>query len=258
MILTNPSRSVEVIKCALGEVMADIVIQDGMIVNVFTKELIKNTVAIKSGRIARINNCDDVTGVNTEIIEADGKIVSPGFIESHIHVESSMLTLTQFCAATVIRGTTTIVIDPHEIANVLGVKGVKLLLKEREELPFRCLVEVPSCVPAVADFENAGANLDVEAVAELLKEDTFALAEMMNFPGVLLCVPEVLQKINAAHRANKIVEGHAPGISGKELNAYISAGISSDHETTTVEEALEKLRLGIKLQIREGSFAKDL
>ncbi len=258
MIINDPPRTVEMIKCAVGEISADLVIQNGIIANVLTKELINDSLAVKSGRIARIGSCTDIIGKDTNVIDADGKIISPGFIESHIHVESSMLTLTQFSAAIAPHGTTTTVIDPHEIANVLGARGVRLLIEEKKQLPLRYLIEVPSCVPAVSGFENAGAELNAKDVAELLKEDTFGLAEMMNFPGVFLGVPEVLEKINSALQVNKIVEGHAPGVSGNNLNAYIGAGISSDHEATTIEEGLEKLRLGMKLQIREGSFAKDL
>ncbi len=246
------------VDCAAGREPADTVILGTRVVNVYTRELLDADVAIKGGRIARVGDVSDITGAKTSVISRSGAVLSPGFIESHIHIESSMLTPTQFCAAVLPRGTTTAVVDPHEIANVLGVKGVRLVIDEVSKLPMRVLVEVPSCVPALEGFETSGATLDVPAIRQLLGEDTHALAEMMNFPGVYLGTHEVLDKIQAAHDAGKIVEGHAPGLSGNLLNAYVSSGIYSDHESEGFDEALEKLRLGVKVQIREGSFAKNL
>ncbi|MCK5141025.1 MAG: adenine deaminase, partial [Candidatus Heimdallarchaeota archaeon] len=156
-------------------------------------------------------------------------------------------------------GTTTCVIDPHELANVAGVQGLEVFLEQAKKSPIRFLIEAPSCVPSLPGFETSGAELNSAAITQLMeREDIFALAEMMNYPGVLFTDKEVLAKIDAAKNAGKLIEGHAPLLKGKELQAYIAAGISSDHEASSGEEILEKLRLGMKIQLREGSFAKDL
>jgi adenine deaminase len=170
-----------------------------------------------------------------------------------------MLTLSRFTEAVVPHGTTTAVIDPHELANVTGLEGLEILINEVKNSPISYLIEVPSCVPSLPGFETSGATINSEHIEQLMiRDEFFALAEMMNYPGVFLGLEEVTSKLDAAKKAGKIIEGHAPLLKGKELQAYVSSGISSDHEATTFEEVLEKLRLGMKLQVREGSFAKDL
>jgi len=253
-------RTEEIISYAMAEKKASLILRGGKVANVYTRELIDADVVITDNYIVYVGkNTEDFEGEETQIIELKNKIICPGLIESHIHVESSMLSLTEFSKVVVSKGTTTCVIDPHEIANVCGIEGIDLFIEESKELPVKFLIEAPSCVPSLSGFETPGAELDVKKIKKLLKKDEiFGLAEMMNFPGVYLRFPDVLGKIDAAKKSKKIVEGHAPLLTNKELQAYIAAGISSDHEATTAEEALEKLRLGMKLQIREGSFAKDL
>jgi adenine deaminase len=183
--------------------------------------------------------------------------ILPGFIDAHVHIESSMLVPAEFARLAVVHGTVGTVSDPHEIANVCGLKGVEFMIENGNTVPFKFNFGAPSCVPATA-FETAGASLDAVAVEELLKRnDIKYLSEMMNFPGVLMAEKEVMQKIEAARRLNKPVDGHAPGLRGAQVKQYITAGISTDHECFTREEALEKLSYGMKIIIREGSAAKN-
>ena len=249
-----------IIKAALGEVKADIILKGGDIVNVYTKEILKADVAVTNGKIVHVGlRSEDFEKQETQIIDVSNHVVCPGLIESHIHIESSMLTLSEFSKAVIPHGTTTVVMDPHELVNVTGVKGLELLISEASYSPIRFLIELPSCVPSLSGFETSGAILDSSNIDELIKrKEIFALAEMMNYPGVIQGFDDVISKIEVTKEAGKLIEGHAPLLKGKELQAYIAAGISSDHEATSASEALEKLRLGMKLQIREGSFAKDL
>ncbi|MFX1536933.1 MAG: adenine deaminase [Promethearchaeota archaeon] len=249
----------QLIDCSMGRGPADLVIQDGTLVNVSIGKLVKNDIlAIKGDRIARVSGGDESIGPQTKVIDATDHIISPGFIDAHLHVESSLLTPTEFCRAVIPHGTTTVSIDPHEIVNVLGAEILEILLKEVDPLPLRFLIQVPSCVPAT-DFEISGAIVDASSVKKLLKHpDLIALAEMMNFPGVYSADPEVLQKIEAAHSLNKIIEGHCPELTDHELDAYLAAGIGSDHESVTAEEAYEKLSKGCKVAIRAGRFVDDL
>ncbi|MHA1198438.1 MAG: adenine deaminase [Candidatus Heimdallarchaeaceae archaeon] len=250
----------ELIDSAMAKIKADIILRGGKYVNVYTKELLKADIVITSNKIVHIgSDTTEFEGNKTKIISLNDEIICPGLIESHIHIESSMLTLSEFSKAVIPHGTTTLVIDPHELANVSGIPGLNILIEESKNLPLRYLIEAPSCVPSLPGFETSGAVLDKDDVDELLSRDEiFALAEMMNYPGVFLGFDEVVSKINSAKKYDKKIEGHAPLLQGKELQAYIAAGISSDHEATSSEEVLEKLRLGMKLQIRQGSYAKDL
>ncbi len=183
--------------------------------------------------------------------------IMPGFVDSHVHVESSMLIPSEFARLAVVHGTVGTVSDPHEIANVCGMEGVAFMIENGKKVPFKFNFGAPSCVPATV-FETAGASLNSDAVEELLKrEDIKYLSEMMNFPGVLFKDPEVMKKIAAAHRLGKPVDGHAPGLRGQEAKQYIEAGISTDHECFTADEALDKLEHGMKIIIREGSAAKN-
>jgi adenine deaminase len=201
-----------------------------------------------------------VNGVIVKITESDkeyDKYILPGLTDSHVHVESSMLIPTGFARAAVKNGTVASVSDPHEIANVMGVPGVKYMIENGKKSPFKFYFGAPSCVPATP-FETSGAVINSDDIKELMdSKDIYYLAEMMNFPGVIFKDEEVLKKIIHAHNAGKPIDGHAPGLSGEDLEKYAAQKITSDHECTTVEEAIAKIDKGIKIQIREGSAAKD-
>ncbi|WP_394993031.1 adenine deaminase [Emticicia sp.] len=219
------------------------------IVNVFDSTVKYGTLTIENGRIQQINYQGK---------EEEGKkYILPGFIDSHVHIESSMLTPAQFARLAVVHGTVGTVSDPHEIANVLGVKGVEYMIEDGRRVPFKFCFGAPSCVPATI-FETAGAEITALDIVHLFgyKEIGY-LAEMMNFPGVLHDDPIVLQKIELAKAFNKPIDGHAPGLRGASAKKYIDAGIETDHECFTKGEALEKLKLGMKILIREGSAAKN-
>src|SRR5215469_2697274 len=188
---------------------------------------------------------------------ADQDYILPGFIDSHVHIESSMLVPSEFARLAVVHGTVATVSDPHEIANVCGLSGVDYMIENSKSVPFKFFFGAPSCVPATV-FETAGASLPASDVEGLLsRHEIKYLSEMMNFPGVLHGDPEVIKKIQAAKRHGKPVDGHAPGLRGEEARKYIAEGISTDHECFTREEALEKLAYGMKIIIREGSAAKN-
>lgn len=246
-------------KTTVGEFEADLAVLNANIINVYTREITEGSVAVKAGRITRVGDVDDLIGATTTIIDAKGSYLPPGFIDAHIHTESSTVTITEFARVALLHGTTAIVIDPHEIANVLGIAGIKLFLKESANLPLKTFLTAPSCVPAAPNLETTGGALTFKDLQELLGLPRFVgLAEMMNFPGVLSQDPAVMKKIKLAHSLGKVVDGHAPMVRGKELCAYVSAGIYSDHECVTADEALEKLRLGMWIMAREGSAATNL
>lgn len=248
------------VRVALGIEKADLVMMNSTFVNVNSGEVLEGYgVAIKGDRVAAIGDVSHTIGRETEVIDAQGMYLVPGFIDAHVHVESSMLCLTNFAKVVLPRGTTTVFIDPHEIANVLGIEGVKLMVNEARELPLKVFITVPSCVPANPLFETSGAYLGVKEVEEMLSwDEAVALGEMMNYPGVLATDPEVMGKINAAHRLGKLVEGHDASLLGKELTAYAAAGISSSHEMTKKVDAVERLRLGMYAYMREGSAWLDV
>jgi len=219
----------------------------GNIVDVLNNRIFPGTLEIKNNIIISI----------TEDNEKYDSYIIPGFIDSHIHIESSMLIPSEFARIAPVHGTVAVVADPHEITNVLGIEGIKFMIENGKKVPFKFYFEAPSCVPAT-DFETSGANIDVDQIEELLKEhEIIALGEMMNIPGVLSNDPQVIGKIEAAKKYGKPIDGHAPGLRGKDLEKYINAGISTDHESYEKDEALEKIKLGMKILIREGSAAKD-
>lgn len=219
----------------------------GNIVDVVNKRIFKGEVLIENGKIKSV----------TEKSHNVNHFILPGFIDAHIHIESSMLVPSEFARIAVTHGTVATVSDPHEIANVLGVKGVEFMIANGKQTPFKFNFGAPSCVPATA-FETAGAVINAEAIKKLLENpDIKYLAEMMNYPGVLFDDDEVLNKIAWAKHYNKPIDGHAPGLRGDNITKYINAGISTDHECFTFDEALEKLQKGIKILIREGSAAKN-
>jgi len=248
------------VSTALGRQKADMVIKGGNLVNVHSRELLEDVdIAIKKGRIALVGEADHTIGNRTTVIDAMSKYVAPGFLDGHVHVESSMVTLTQFARAVLPHGTTGVFIDPHEIANVLGLKGVKLMLDEARGLPLKVFVCIPSCVPSAPEFETAGAEITAKDVEETLTWDgVIGLGEVMNYPGVLQNDEKMHAEIEVTLRANKIVEGHSNGLLNMELAAYASAGISSCHESTRKVEGVQKLRLGLCLMVREGSAWRDL
>lgn len=253
------------IAAATGREKADTLFINGKVINVFTGEVLEQSVAVKDGYICGLDSVPDPYGSSSlcrysadEVVDLKGMYLAPGFMDAHVHIESSMVTPPQFARGVVPFGTTTVVADPHEIANVMGIEGVEYMIRAARDLPMNILFAMPSCVPAT-DMESSGAILNALAVTPLMNhEKIVALAEMMNYPGVIFTDPDVMAKIKAAKRAGKTVDGHAPKITGKELNGYAAAGIYSDHECTTAQEALEKLRLGIHIMVREGSCAKNL
>ena len=220
---------------------------EGQYVDIARKQIFPAVVTIDHGLITAIE----------KIPVAPHHFLLPGFIDAHVHIESSMLVPSSFARLAVTHGTIGTISDPHEIANVCGVEGVQYMIDNGKKVPFHFFFGAPSCVPAT-EFETAGAAIRSEAVAELLaSKDIYYLSEMMNFPGVLHQDEEVMKKIAAAHKAGKPVDGHAPGLRGEEAKKYIEAGISTDHECFTIEEALDKLAHGMKILIREGSAAKN-
>jgi adenine deaminase len=250
----------ELVDVALGRKPADVVIKGGHRVNVHTAEIEDGMdVALKGKRIALVGDAGHCMGKNTSVIDAEDKYIIPGLLDSHIHIESSMVTVTQFARAVLPHGTTGVFIDPHEIANVLGMRGVKLMHDEGADLPLKVFIAMPSCVPSAPGLETNGAEISLADVVEGLRWDrVVGLAEVMDFPGVLSGNKKIHGEIREALERRSVVEGHAPGLLGKQLSAYIAACIISDHESSTREEAVEKLRLGMKLEIREGSAAKNL
>ena len=219
----------------------------GQYIDIVGKRLFPAAISVHEGVISAIQ----------EIPAAPQQFILPGFIDSHVHIESSMLIPSAFARLAVIHGTIGTISDPHEIANVCGVEGVHYMINNGKKVPFHFFFGAPSCVPATT-FETAGASINSEEVATLLdNKDIYYLSEMMNFPGVLFKDEEVMKKIKAAHAVGKPVDGHAPGLMGEDAQKYIEAGISTDHECFTIEEAVDKLSYGMKILIREGSAAKN-
>ncbi len=250
----------DLISCARGEIDSDIIIQNGTLINVLTRETYLADISIYKDRIANVAEPGILDPSNTKkVIDAKGKYISPGFIETHLHIESTMLPPTEFAKLVVPHGTTTVVLDPHEIGNALGEKGLQLLLDLAENQPLRLLVEIPSCVPAAPGLETTPFTLDDQTIADMIRKEPryFGLGEVMNYPGVLFKDESVLNKILSGKKL-AVVDGHSPGVSGRDLDAYIATGIKSDHESTTGEEFLEKLRKGMTVLVREGSLTKDL
>lgn len=219
----------------------------GNIVDVVQRRIFPGTLFIEDGRISSVVE-EEVDATN---------FILPGFIDAHVHIESSMLIPSEFARLAVVHGTVGTVSDPHEIANVLGMEGVEYMIRNGRKVPFKFYFGAPSCVPATP-FESSGAVITTADIRELLKMDEIKyLSEMMNFPGVIFGDKTVMEKIQAAHEAGKVIDGHVPGLTGEDLSKYEAAGISTDHECFTMKEALEKIRLGMKILIREGSAARN-
>jgi adenine deaminase len=239
------------IRVASGEGTADLLIKNGRVVDVFSGQIEKKDVAIFGGVIVGFGDYQA-----RKAIDVEGDFLCPGLIDGHVHIESSMVTIPEFAQAVLPNGTTTVVIDPHEIANILGQEGIHFMAESARGVPLNVFIMLPSCVPAT-HMETSGANLKATDLNPLLKEPwAIGLAEMMNFPGVIFRNPEVLKKIEMAR--GKRIDGHAPMLSGKGLYAYLTAGIRSDHECTTPKEAKEKLKNGMWIMIREGTTARNL
>jgi adenine deaminase len=220
----------------------------GKVIDLVERCIYKGTVTVSEGKIEKIEIAEDVPDV----------YIMPGLVDAHVHIESSMLTPSHFAVAVVKHGTVAVISDPHEIANVLGISGVKFMLDNADTVPVKMMFGAPSCVPATS-AESAGARIDADEISELLKDGRIGyLAEMMNFPGVIYDDIEVHRKLNLAKEFGVPVDGHAPGLTGDGLKKYIQAGITTDHECSDIEEALEKISGGMKILIREGSAAKNL
>ncbi len=249
MFLANMKRLISVAK---GESPADLVLANARIVNTLNGDVEEGAVAVCEGVVAGIGDYRD----GREVIDISGKYIVPGLIDGHIHPESSMLHIARYAEAVVPRGVSAIVTDLHEISNVKGLQGARYMIDCAESLPLDLHFMVPSCVPAT-HLETAGAELTADEIASALSwKETIGLGEMMNFPGVLFADDSVLAKIEAAR--GMVIDGHAPGVAGKDLNAYIACGITSDHECTVLAEAQEKLRRGMHIMIREGSSEKNM
>jgi adenine deaminase len=247
----DKSDLMNMIKKAKGEEKSELVLKNANVINVFTKEIIKTDVAIENGKIVGIGNYSGI-----EEVDLYGKYLSPGFIDSHVHIESSMSTPSQFARAVIPRGVTSIVTDPHEIANVKGLDGIKYMIEESKNSPLDAYFVFPSCVPATT-FENSGAILDAQDMEGQIDGKTIiGLGEMMDYPGVINYNNKVLDKLIIGNRY--FIDGHGPGIKDKELNAYVVSGIKTEHECTTAEEMVDRLRLGMYILIREGSATRDL
>lgn len=241
-----------------GVLKADAILENCKILNVNTKEVLDSDIAIRSGYIVGIGDVSELKGKETKTINVRNRFVSPGLLDGHVHFESSMVTLTQFARYAIKHGTTGVVIDPHETANVLGRRGIELVIEEARTLPLNVFVAVSSCVPSTT-FETSGSAISAEDTNALIQnEEVVALAEMMDYPGVLSGNGERLDLIEVALSHRLPVDGHCPELRSRELWGYMCAGPSTDHESVEYEEALEKLRLGMKLMIREGSAAKSL
>lgn len=238
-----------IIKSALGKEKADLVLRNGKIIDVLSHRIVEGDVAIKDGIILGIG---DYNGL--EEVDVKGAYIAPGFVDSHVHIESAMVTPSQYAKAVMPKGVTTIIADPHEIANVRGEEGLAFMLEDSKSIPLEVHFMLPSCVPATP-FDHSGCVIDSEKTIKLFnKYDFLGLGEMMNYPGVIGCVPDVLKKLEST----EYIDGHAPMISGKGLNAYACSGIKNDHECSSAQEAFEKISKGFDIFVREGTGAKNL
>ena len=247
------NKKLHVIDVAAGRAPADLVLKNATYVNVFSNELCHGDIAVAEGLIVGMGEYHGKVEV-----DVSGKLVLPGFIDAHIHLESSLVSPTEFAKAVLPHGTTTVITDPHEIANVMGTDGIEDMLQATEDLPVDVRFMLPSCVPATP-LDESGANLDYRAIDSFYDHPRVqGLAEMMNYVGVVNGDGQVVEKIVASQAHHKKIDGHAPGLSGKDLNAYIAAGVYSDHECSDMEDAMNKLRLGQYIMIREGTAARNL
>lgn len=249
----NSSQNKNLINIAAGRKKADLVIENCNVINVFSQEIIYGNLAISDGVFIGIGDYE-----GEEVIDGAGKYIVPGLIDSHVHIESSLSSPYQFARAVLPRGTTTIIADCHEIANVKGIDGIKYMMESSKNLPLDVYMMLPSCVPATV-FETSGYILEAEDLEELMQhERVLGLGELMNYPGVIYADEGILKKLEVTDKYNKIIDGHGPSIQGKELNAYSLVGIRTDHECSDQKEAIDRLRNGIYIHVREGSVTKNL
>ncbi len=251
----------DLIDVCMGRTPADTVIKNAKLVNVCTGEIIDNTsVAVKKGRIALVGDALFTIGKDTKVFDAEGMYLAPAFMDGHLHIESSMVSAGEYAKAVIPHGTCGVFFDPHEICNVLGLKGVEYILEDTKKTPLKELLNIPSCVPAVTGFEDTGAEINPEHIEYAMKwKESTALGEMMNFPGVLACDPHALGIINETIKADRCVTGHySMPETGAGLNAYIASGVRCCHESVREEDALAKMRLGMYVMVREGSAWHDL
>ena len=248
------NKKLHVVEVASGRQKADLVLKNATYVNVFCNQLSRGDIAVASGLIAGMGE-----HYEGEIeVDMSGKLVLPGFVDAHIHLESSLVSPKEFAKAVLPHGTTTVITDPHEIANVMGTDGIEYMLQATEDLPLDVRFMLPSCVPATP-LDESGANLDYRAIDSFYEHNRVeGLAEMMNYVGVANADEQVLEKIVAAQAHHKKIDGHAPGLSGNDLNAYVAAGVYSDHECSDMGDALAKLERGQYIMIREGTAARNL
>lgn len=253
--MVNKEELKQRIRVAMGQQEADLVLTNGKLVSTFTEEILPMDIAICNGRIAAIEYVDSAR----ETVDLQGAYICPAFIDAHIHIESSMLTPEGFAEAVVPHGTGVTISDPHEIANVFGIKGLQYMLSASRELPLDILYGIPSCVPAT-NMETSGGALQAQdiKVAHQINPHAPALGEMMNYPGVYTAMDDVLDKICTAQQLGLVIDGHSPMLKGRELNGYLNAFIATDHECMCVDEAMDKLRRGMYVLLRQGSAARNL
>ncbi|MEL7473990.1 MAG: adenine deaminase [Planctomycetota bacterium] len=252
--MNEPQSIQRRLEVARGDAPADLILRGARVLDVFQAEFFVADIAIRDGVIAGVGQYDRAESV----IDVAGRVVTPGLIDAHMHVESTMLRPSVFAPLALSKGTTGGVLDPHEIANVLGIDGIRWIMDDAETVPGRWVFAASSCVPA-SPHETSGARLEAEDLAHLFDDPrVVALAELMNFPGAIAGDPGLLAKLRLGLERRGVVDGHAPGLSGRSLQAYVGAGVSSDHECTTADEAREKLRAGQMVYIREGSAARNL
>lgn len=243
----------ELIESGAGRKKADLVLKNASYVNVFTQEIMKGDIAITGGKIAGIGDYEGV-----QEIDVSNQVVLPGYIDGHMHIESSQLSPEEFASLAVPRGTTTIIADPHEITNVCGINGTDYIVKASKNVPLDVEVMLPSCVPATP-FETSGAVLTGKDIKDNIgRNDIHGLAEFMNFPGIIYTDEDVIKKLEAAHSEGKVIDGHAPSVKGKELNAYLCGGVSTDHECIDIDEINEKISKGMYVHLRNGSSTRNL
>ena len=256
MINLEPKNRVNLIKCAMGEILADLCITNVQLVNVMTGEVYPADVYVYEGYVAHVEYLNPGQGVEAqEVVDGKGEFLIPGFIDSHIHIESSMLTPRNFARGVINHGTTTAITDPHEIANVYGIEAVAYMHEASEGLPMRQLINIPSCVPAVPGLEHSGAEFGVKEIEELSKlERVVGLAEVMDNMGVIRGEKRMMDIMDAARKAGIYLQGHAPFMSGRGLSAYAIGGARTCHESRLPEEFLEKMRVGIAVDVRESSI----
>ncbi len=248
-----------VIAAAAGEIPFDLVIQNIKFINLLTKEIYDSEIGIIDGRIGHINQPGEKSLEGKEQYDGEGRYAAPGLIDTHVHIESSMMTPANMAKAILVHGTTTIACDPHEIANVLGIEGVQYIIDASRDIPLMVYVLAPSCVPSVIGLETAGAAFNQEEITRIMAmERVIGLGEVMDFPGVIHQSERMMSILETAQKYTRFLQGHAPNLIGRELSAYLASGVSSCHETNFSEEARYKLRAGMTLECRESSIAQNI